>query len=269
MPDPRALAGHRALVTGGARGIGRAYALRLAALGAEVAVLDLDLRSFSADAGEYEQAGGQPVHEQIRALGGTAVGVTADVTVPEEVTVAVDEAAAQLGGLDILVCNAGGGSGSMQDSIASRADAEQVETIVQRNLMGTISTCRAAVPHLRAQGWGRIVTVSSLAGRRAYGDGGYAVYGAAKAGIAMYTRSLAQELGAEGITVNCIAPGYVATGRMAPMFESMGADVLRDSVALRRFGTPDDCAGVLEFLVTDLGAYVTGAVIPVDGGAAR
>lgn len=267
MREHQPLTGKIALVTGAARGIGRAYAARLAELGADVAVVDRDLRSFTEVAAEEEAAGGRSTEELVIARGRRAVGLTADITDAAGVTAAVDEAVRALGGLDILVCNAGGGSGSMTDSLPSRASTEHVETVVQRNLVGTISTCRAAARHLRGRGWGRIVTVSSLAGRRAFRDGGYSVYGAAKAGIAMYTTSLAHELGPEGITVNCLAPGYIATGRLAPMFDDLGADDLRESVALRRFGTPEDCAGALEFLVTDLGAYVTGTVIPVDGGA--
>lgn len=154
----------------------------------------------------------------------------------------------------------------MADSLPSTATTDHVDTVLQRNLVGTISTCRAAARHLRGRGWGRIVTVSSMAGHHPFRSGGYSVYGAAKAGITMYTSSLAQELGPEGITVNCLAPGYIATGRLSVMFDTLGSEQLQESVALRRFGTPADCAGALEFLVTDLGAYVTGAVIPVDGG---
>lgn len=261
------LAGKVALVTGAARGIGRAYALRLAQLGADVAVVDRDLRSFTEVAAEEKAAGGRSTDELVAELGRRSVGLTADVTDPDSIEAAIDEAVALLGHLDVVVCNAGGGTGSMTDSLPSRASAQHVEIVVQRNLVGTISTCRAAARHLRGRGWGRIVTVSSMAGAMPFRGGGYAVYGAAKAGIEMYTRSLAQELGPDGVTVNCLAPGYIATGRLAVMFDNLGSDELRGSVALRRFGTPDDCAGALEFLVTDLGAYVTGAVIPVNGGA--
>lgn len=267
MPEHQPLAGKAAIVTGAARGIGRAYAMRLAALGADVAVLDRDLRSFSEFSGEEDAAGGRSTEEAVRGLGRRSLGLTVDVTDADGVRTAVDAAVAELGRLDILVCNAGGGSGSMADSVPSVTTDEHVDAIVKRNLVGTITTCQAAIGHLQGRGWGRIVTVSSMAGRRAFGNGGYAVYGATKAGIAMYTRSLAHELGPDGITANCLAPGYIATGRLAPMFEGMGAEELRESVALRRFGTPEDCAGALEFLVTDLGAYVTGALIPVDGGA--
>ena len=262
------LAGKVAVVTGAGRGIGRTFALRLAELGADVAVLDVDLRSFDQFAEEAALAGGTGTGDAVRALGRRAHEVQVDLTEPDAVDAAMDEVARELGGIDILVCNAGGGSGSMADSRPSVASAEHVRTVVDRNLVATISTCRAAARHMTGKGWGRIVTVSSQAGRRVYPDGGYSIYGAAKAGIALYTKALAQELGPEGITVNCVAPGYIATGRLAPMFTTMsGEGDLREQIALRRFGTPEDCAGVLEFLVTDLGAYVTGTVIPIDGGS--
>jgi 3-oxoacyl-[acyl-carrier protein] reductase len=119
---------------------------------------------------------------------------------------------------------------------------------------------------MRAQRYGRIVTVSSQAGRVSSPGGGYAHYGTAKAAIIMFTRYLAQDLGPDGITVNCIAPGYIGTGRLLPMFEAGGGRLER-SVALRRIGTPEDCAKVVGFLCSDDAAYVTGAVIPIDGGS--
>lgn len=266
MRDRAPLSGRAALVTGGARGIGRAYALRLAKLGADVAVMDLDLGGLGAEESDEPTDDGIATHKAIAQLGRNGVGFEVDVTDERGLADAVAGAVTELGGLDIVVCNAGGGSGSMTDSLASRADERHVDEVLRRNLVGTISTCRITVPYLRGQGWGRIVTVSSLAGHTPFRDGGYAIYGAAKAGIATYTRSLAQELGPERITVNCLAPGYIATRRLQAMFDTLGVEDLQGSVALRRLGTPEDCAGVLEFLVTDLGAYVTGAVIPVDGG---
>jgi 3-oxoacyl-[acyl-carrier protein] reductase len=120
---------------------------------------------------------------------------------------------------------------------------------------------------MKLQGAGKIITVSSQAGRRASGDGGYAHYGTAKAAIIMYTKYLAQDLGPHGIQVNCIAPGYIATGRLMPMFERAGTERLARSVAARRLGTPDDCARVVGFLAGDESDYVTGTVIPIDGGS--
>ncbi len=262
------LTGRTALVTGGARGIGRAYARRLARLGADVAVIDRDLDSYTASRVEDPPSTSKTTLDDVRALGRRALGITADLAQVGAAQSAIDEVATTLGVPEIVVCNAGGGSGSMMDSRPSRATDEHVHSVIEGNLVATIATCRAALGHLRGRGWGRIVTVSSQAGRRVYPDGGYSIYGAAKAGIALYTRALAQEVGPDGITANCIAPGYIETQRLAPMFAAMseGGD-LKEQIALRRYGTPDDCAGVLEFLVTDLGAYVTGAVIPVDGGS--
>ena len=262
------LDGKVALVTGGARGIGRAFALRLAALGADVGVIDRDLRSFEASRAESAGAAGRTAADAVTRLGRRAHEVAADVTDTAALHAAVDEVAGVLGRLDIVVCNAGGGSGSMADSRPSTASPEHVRTVVDLNLVATINTCTAAVPHLRGKGWGRIITLSSQAGRRVYPDGGYSVYGAAKAAVALFTRALAQELGPDGITANCLAPGYIETGRLAPLFASLsGEDALTERIALRRYGTPDDVANVLEFLVTDLGAYVTGTCIPVDGGS--
>jgi 3-oxoacyl-[acyl-carrier protein] reductase len=138
---------------------------------------------------------------------------------------------------------------------------------MKRNLYGTVNTCVAVAPTMRAQGAGKIVTVSSQAGRRASPDGGYAHYGAAKAAIIMYTKYLAQDLGPDNIQVNCIAPGYIGTGRLMPMFEAGGVDRLARSVAQRRLGTPEDCARVVGFLAGPDSDYVTGTIIPIDGGS--
>ena len=140
------------------------------------------------------------------------------------------------------------------------------------NLYGTVYFVNAVAPHMKEQKSGRIVTVSSTAGLSPSTDGGYAHYGAAKAAIAHYTRYLAQELGPFGITANCIAPGSIATGRIMAVVIPGGAGANRDParrIALRRQGTVDDCAKVVEFLCTDLSDYVTGQVIAIDGGMLR
>jgi 3-oxoacyl-[acyl-carrier protein] reductase len=240
------LTGQTALVTGGARGIGRAYALRLARLGADVAILDLDLESFRHF--ELEQE-----------------AMTADAAV----AAAVDGLAADWGHIDIVICNAGSGAGKPRDTRASEVAPNLFDEVLQRNLYGTYNTCRAVVPYMKQRQYGRIVTISSQAGRRANRGGTYAHYGAAKAGIEMYTRYLAQELGPFGITANCIAPGPIGTGRLLGLYEDdqEGLNVFLRDIPLGRLGTPEDCARVIEFLVTDLADYINGAVIPVDGGA--
>jgi len=122
---------------------------------------------------------------------------------------------------------------------------------------------------MKAQGSGRIVTVSSGAGREAREDGSYAHYGAAKAGIIMYTKYLAQDLGADGVAANVIAPGTIGTGRLMEAFERERIEEVAARQAVERIGTPEDCATVLEFLALDAPDYLTGSVIPVDGGRVR
>lgn len=260
------LDGKIALVTGAGRGLGRAYALHLAKLGADVAVLDVNLTSFEEYEAEAAQMTAPSTADEIRALGRRSHAVQVDVADVDGVQRAVDEVIAGLGRIDIAVCNAGGGLGTPQTTKASTLDPSQFEAVLQRNLYGTVNTCRAVAPGMKAQGSGKIITVASVAGLRSGEGGGYAHYGAAKAGIIMYTRYLAQDLGPSGINVNCIAPGYMATGRLNVMFERMGRDRLAAGVALRRLGTPEDCAKVVGFLAGPDSDYVTGVVIPIDGG---
>jgi 3-oxoacyl-[acyl-carrier protein] reductase len=261
------LEGRTALVTGGGRGLGRAYALELARLGADVAVLDKDLHSFRDFEGEAAQMTADSTAREVEALGRRTLEFEVDVTDGSAVQVAVDRIGDQWGRLDVVVCNAGGGIGSPAGSRASTMDLAEFDAVIRRNLYGTVHTCTAAAPLMRAQGSGKIITVSSQAGRRGSPDGGYAHYGVSKAAIIMYTRYLAQDLGPDGITVNCIAPGYIGTGRLMPMFESTGVERLTRSVALRRLGTPEDCAAVVGFLAGPASDYLTGTVIPVDGGS--
>ena len=245
------------------------YALRLAELGADVVVADADLRSYEQFEAERERMTAESTAEEVRALGRRASELQFDVTDPRAVEEAVARIDREFGRLDIAICNAGGGTGTPEESRASIVDADLFDTVVKRNLYGTVNTCRAAVPLMKRHRYGRIVTVSSQAGRRGEEGGGYAHYGAAKAGIQMYTRYLAQDVGGYGITANCIAPGFIGTGRLNVMFEQAGADKIAAQTALKRIGTPEDCANVMQFLVTDLGSYVTGALIPVDGGSVR
>jgi 3-oxoacyl-[acyl-carrier protein] reductase len=266
------LDGKVAIVTGAARGLGRAYARRLAGLGAKVAVADLDLRSYVEFAAEAETMTADSTVAEIIAGGGAAIGIEVDVCDPEAVERMVERVVGEWGRVDVLVANAGGGRGRPLDTKASTLDPGLLQVVVGMNLFGTVYCCNAVAPIMKRQRSGKIVTVSSIAGSGPSRDGGYAHYGAAKAAIAHYTRYLAQDLGPYGITANCIAPGVIATGRiMQTVIPGSGSNNQdrTEQVALRRLGTVEDCAKVVEFLATDLSDYVTGALIPIDGGLQR
>jgi 3-oxoacyl-[acyl-carrier protein] reductase len=266
------LDGKVAIVTGGGRGLGRAYARRLAGLGAKVAVCDLSLKSFEEFEAERRDMTGDSTVAEIEAAGGSAFGIELDVANRAAVDAMVAQVADRWGRVDILVANAGGGRGRPLDTKASTLDTELLELVLHMNLHGTVYCCNAVAPIMKRQRYGKIVTVSSVAGISSSIDGGYAHYGAAKAAIAHYTRYLAQDLGPHGITANCIAPGVIATGRIMQTVLPGSVGGNNDPaarVALRRVGTVEDCARVVEFLTTDLSDYVTGTVIPIDGGLMR
>ena len=261
-----------AIVTGAARGLGRAYARRLAGLGAKIAVADLDLKSYREFDAEAKAMTAESTAAEIEASGGAALGVECDVCDHRAVEAMVARVDERWGRVDVLVATAGGGRGRPVDTKASTIDPPLLDLVVSMNLFGTVYSCSAVAPIMKRQRSGKIVTVSSVAGLSASADGGYAHYGAAKAAIAHYTRYLAQDLGPYGITVNCIAPGVITTGRIMQTVLPGSSDSNRDRselVALRRLGTVEDCAKVVEFLATDLSDYVTGAVIPIDGGLVR
>lgn len=261
------LDGKVAIVTGAGRGLGRAYALRLAALGAKVAVSDLDLKSYAEFQAEADSMTGDTTVDEIKAAGGEAMGFEFDVGERDAVFAMVEEVAKAWGTVDVLVANAGGGRGRPQDTTAATVPQDLLELVTRMNFYGTVHSCSAVAPHMKAQKSGKIVTVASYAGMVANQGGGYAHYGANKAAIAHYTRYLAQELGPHGINANCIAPGVIATARIVQLVGGgAGGNRAADDIALKRLGTVEDCAKVVEFLTTDLSDYVTGALIPIDGG---
>jgi NAD(P)-dependent dehydrogenase (short-subunit alcohol dehydrogenase family) len=253
------LAGKVALVTGSARGLGRAYALRLARLGADVAINDIDLNA----AAEFgEQLSAETVTDECRGFGVRSIGIQADVSVKSQVERMIEQIYRELGALDILVNNAGGMLRPADRNRPTTMPEDDFRFIVDINLMGTVFCCQAAVPLMRQAGWGRIVNVASGAAIGALGS--MECYGIAKAGIVHYTRSLAREVAPHGINVNCLAPALIGTSRAFAQFPER-----RDagpSIPLGRVGVPEDCAKVVEFFCTDLSDYVTGQVLPVCGG---
>ncbi|MDP6376869.1 MAG: SDR family NAD(P)-dependent oxidoreductase [Pseudomonadales bacterium] len=270
------LAGKVALITGGARGLGRGYALHLAGLGADVAIVDRNLRAAEVYEFEKELLKADTVMEECEALGAHVLGIEADLTDREVTEAAVARLVDELGSVDIAICNAGGGTVVFADEVevpedgqtdinttgtASDCPQEMLTRVLDTNLMTCMYTCMAVAPYMKAQKHGKIVTVSSTGGMDA--GAGYHPYGTAKAAIIYYTRTLAQDLGPYNITVNAIAPGIIRTGRLGDRAH------LSKYIALRREGTIEDCARVVEFLVTDLSDYVTGRTIPIDGGQYR
>ena len=262
------LTGKVALVTGAGRGLGRAYALRLAALGADIVINDIDLES----AQEFDETlSAATVMAECEALGVRALGVTADITARKEVERLFATALDAFGRLDVLVNNAGGILRPFERGKASTVPEDDWRYILDVNLTATVFCCQEAAIPMLAQGSGKIINVSSQAGLQGNLTGDVAHYCVAKAGIVAYTRVLAGELGPFNINVNCIAPGIVLTSRANKQFRRDSAEALEKygpKIALRRMGTPEDCAKVVEFLATDLSDYVTGQCIPVCGGMA-
>ncbi|QXC61465.1 3-oxoacyl-ACP reductase FabG [Aquihabitans sp. G128] len=242
-PGPRV-----ALVTGASGGIGAATAAALAAGGCAVAV---GYRSG--------QEAAEVVVAEITAAGGTAFAVAIDVTDPGSVDGAFALVEAELGAVAVLVNNAG----ATADGLFLRMGADQWRTVLATNLDGAFHVTRRATPKMVRARWGRIVNVSSVVGL--LGSAGQANYSAAKAGLVGLTRSLARELGSRGITANVVAPGPIATGMLAATGDAR-TDELAALVPVGRIGQPAEVAAAIAYLCSDAAAYVTGAVLPVDGG---
>ena len=270
------LEGKVAVVTGGARGLGRGYALRLAKLGADIAIIDRNLRAADVYEFEKKEMSADSVMAECESLGVRAMGIQADLTDRKTVENVIAGIVEKMGRIDIAICNAGGGTAVFADerkdienpagsegdinTTGTPADCPQetLTRVLEINLMTCMYTCMAVAPYMKDQKSGKIVTVSSVAGVMA--DAGYHPYGMAKAAIIHYTRSLARQLGPYNINVNSIAPGIIRTGRLGDRSR------LSKIIPLGREGTIEDCAGVVEFLVTDLSAFITGKTITIDGG---
>lgn len=260
------LKGKIAIVTGAARGLGHAYALRLARLGADVVIADLNLQS-AARIGEQLTA--DSVMAEVEALGRRSLGFEGDLRESDIVKRLAAETLAAFGRIDILVNNAGVAVARGSGTLATETTPDGFDYLIDVNLKSMQMLCAAVAPAMKTNKSGVIVNISSQTGISLLDGGNLAVYGAAKAGVAYLTRALAAELGSHGVRVNAIAPGIVETERLKRLDPSMGIGTPEQlkAIALRRFGSVDDLANVLEFLATDLSSYVTGQVISVCGGA--
>jgi len=260
------LSGKVALVTGAARGLGRAYCLRLAELGADVGVIDIDLKSYNQFEGEKKLLTADTTMDECRALGVKSAGAEADITNKDQVFAAVKKIEDELGPIDILVCNAGGGMGAPDGNKAAHLNWDHFHGVVERNFFGTVYTCSAVVPGMMERGYGKVINVISVAALAANSDGSYSHYASSKAAIRQYTIALAQEAGRYNVTCNCICPGFIATGRLVENYKKAGEETFLRNIAMKRFGTTEDCANVIEFLASDLSSYVNGSVVEVTGG---
>ncbi|GAA1799029.1 3-oxoacyl-ACP reductase FabG [Luedemannella flava] len=247
-------AGRVAVVTGAAQGIGAATARRLAAEGAAVAVIDLDL----------DRA--EPVAQEIIAAGGAAKAYSCDVTDGAAVTDTIDRVVADLGSLDVLVNNAG----ITRDNLLFKMPADEWNAVLTTNLTSMFHCCQAAQKHMVGARYGRIVNLSS---RSALGNRGQVNYAAAKAGVQGLTATLAIELGPFNITVNAVAPGYVATAMTAATAQRVGFTPedhqkwAAEQTPLRRVAQPEEIASVIAFLASDDASFVSGQTLYVNGGA--
>ena len=238
------LTGKTAFVTGSTRGIGLAIARAFYQAGAKVAVVGRD-----ADRARSIAAG----------LGSRAAGVACDVAVGDQVTAAITAAEGTLGPVDILVNNAG----LTRDNILLRLTDEDWDAVLEANLKGAFHTTRAVIKGMMKRRAGRIINITSVVGM--IGNKGQANYAASKAGLIGFTKSVAKEYASRNILVNCVAPGFIETDMTASLPDEARASLL-EGIALGRLGRPEDVAGTVLFLASDLAAYITGQVLVVDGG---
>ncbi|WP_093156171.1 3-oxoacyl-ACP reductase FabG [Saccharopolyspora antimicrobica] len=242
-----------AVVTGGAHGIGAGIARRFAADGLAVALVDIDRERASSTA------------EEINASGGRAIAIGADIADPDAATSAVHTAAEELGGVGVLVNNAG----FARDSVLPEMTRKQWNDVIAVHLDAAFHTTQAAHSYMRTAGWGRIINISSIS---ALGTPGRVNYSAAKAGLLGYTKALALELAPDGITANAIAPGFIVSDMTAATAKRLGRDfeehqrIAASSIPVGRVGQPEDIAHAAAFFAHPDAGFITGQVLYVSGG---
>ena len=248
MSKEKELSGKVALVTGAARGIGKAIALKLSEMGCRVAVNDL-----------IESTEAAATIREIVDCGGEAIFYPFDVTYQSAIKAQIAAVLEKWGKIDILVNNAG----IFKDSLIQRMSESDWDTVMDINLKGAFLCSKMALNSMVSQKWGRIINISSVAGTM--GNMGRVNYSASKGGLIAFTRSLAAEVGSRNITVNAIAPGFIQT-RMTEDLPVEYKNEILSRATLKRFGTPQEVAELAGFLASDRAAYITGQVIGIDGG---
>ncbi|CQR55564.1 3-oxoacyl-[acyl-carrier-protein] reductase [Paenibacillus riograndensis] len=243
-----ALKGQTALVTGGSRGIGRSIALQLAEHGVKVAV------NYSGN-----EAAAQETVARIIELGSEAIAIRGDVGNSQQAESMVKEVIDTWGKIDILVNNAG----ITRDNLIMRMKEEEFDQVIETNLKGVFNCLKSATRPMMKQRYGRIINISSVIG--VIGNAGQLNYSAAKAGIIGMTKSAARELSSRGITVNCIAPGFIDTEMTHQLSDEVRSEYVK-GIPLARLGRPEDIAMTVVFLASEGAAYMTGQTLHVDGG---
>ncbi len=241
------LEGKVTLITGASQGIGEVLAYEIAGAGAEIILLDIQQDKL------------ETVAENIRKQGGRAAGYVADVSRLEDVTSVLETIIQNHQRIDHVVNNAG----ITRDNLLMRMKEEEWDSVLSVNLKGTFNLSKAVIRHMLGNRSGRIVNISSVVG--VMGNAGQTNYSASKAGVIGFTKSLAREVAARGITVNAVAPGYIATA-MTDALPDAVKDNFMSLIPLKRFGTAQDVASAVKFLLSDEAGYITGQVINVNGG---
>ncbi len=236
-----------ALVTGAAQGIGRAIALKLAANGADVVIVDMNLDKAQEAAREAER------------LGRRALALRANIANLQEAEAMADEAVAKLGAVHVMVNNAG----ITRDALILRMKEEDWDAVINVNLKGVFNCTKAVVKHMSKQRYGRIVNIASIVGEM--GNAGQANYSASKAGVIALTKTVAREFATRNITCNAVAPGFIDTAMTQALSEKVKEELAKQ-IPMGRLGTPEDVAEGVLFLVSEATGYITGQVLNINGG---